>query len=91
MGQVSLALVWISSNLNSQVRAWPAAVAKPARAVAVVCRAQQQQQAKAALASVPALLAASPAFALVRKATLGSAELEGRRVCACCLHRTAQP
>ncbi len=37
--------------------------------MAVVCRAQQQQQLKAALASVPALLAASPAFALVSAPT----------------------
>ncbi|GAB4819075.1 hypothetical protein N2152v2_006121 [Parachlorella kessleri] len=43
-------------------------------AVAVVCRAQQQQKAAAALAAVPALLAASPAFALVddRIATEGT-------------------
>ena len=44
-------------------------------AVAVVCRAQQQQKVAAALAAVPALLAASPAFALVSSAG-GTAEAQ---------------
>lgn len=51
---------------------WPHQPRVPAPslcAVAVVCRAQQQQQAKiAAAVSVPALLAASPALALVSTA-----------------------